>query len=277
MLKKVFGDVSLRIPTPYGVAAVAIDLKCNDFANTTISEAVNVLATAHSSDTQHTVLILDEANLFLQCTGDKKAARGREVQLIDALVKATKQDTLMSVVLVSSDEGLPFQLGTRPDHISKCVVISELNPRETRDLLQNELGVGAHLTNALMDCYGGHVFQMCKLLQELPRVYDREESEINLFMMPKDSITRALSAWSAGGGDEVVILRILEELARTGFVPASRGNVLAKVLTDHNVCAFLMEGAVEYQVPKELRAKRTGIIPDSQLLRVLIADMLEVS
>ena len=94
-------------------------------------------------------------------------------------------------------------------------------------------------------------------------------------MGPSSSISSAISAWEADKeNDEAKILRVLGELARTGFVPINRDSKLARLLTKFNVCTFLTEEAVEYQVPEELRAGRAGLIPSSQLLRVLIAKML---
>jgi len=242
-----------------------------------VAQAVRALAMKHPQATNHTVLVLDEANLILNCSGKEAAATQRTLALFNAVVAHTKQRTMMSVVLVSPDEGLPYHLldlGLNPDHIFSTLVISEPTPRESLDLLRNKFGVGEHLSNALVDCYGGNVYQMCKLLQGLPFKYTHPHVEINVFMGPSASISRALDAWLADGGAESEILQVLKELARTGFVPMRPGNKLARLLTRHNVCAFLTDDAVEYQVTKELRAKEAGLIPASQLMRVLIAKMV---
>ena len=265
---------------PYG-ASVGFDFPNADFKVSGVAEAVGKLARMHSRETDHSVLILDEANAFLQCKGEDEVVK-RAKQLIQAVVCNTKQNMLMSVVLVSSNEGLgeelPYHLmhlGVNPHHISNTLVISEPTPRECLDLLQKKFGVGEHLSTALLDCYGGNVYQMCMLLMELPDAYQREESQINIFMGPSTSISRALSAWREDGGEEAEILEVLEGLARTGFVPMSSGNnKLVRLLTKFYVCAYLTAGAEEYQVPRELRAKREGLVPASHLLRVLIARKL---
>lgn len=188
------------------------------------------------------------------------------------MVCLTKEKNLMTVVLVSTDDGLPSrmeQLGLNPLHITRTLVIGEPTPSECRDLLCYKFGVGEYLTNALLSCYGGHVYQMIKFLERLPRAFENNQC-IDIFKRPAGNIGRALDAWLADGGDESEIMLVLEELSSTGFVPIMSGSKLGQVLTKHKVCAFLPAGAVEYQVPRGLRAKREGLVPSSQLIRVLI-------
>lgn len=274
--KLVKGIPVSSITFPYGVS-IGFDLSSMDFAVRGVTQAVDTLANKRSRNTDHSVLILDEANAFLRCAGDK-AAMERAKELFDAVVWNTKQNNRMSVLMVSSDEGLPYHLADlnmNPHHISKTLVISEPSPRECLDLLQEKFGIGEHLSHALLDCYGGNLHQICLLLKALPSAYEREEYEINVFMGPASDVSNALAVWLADTGDLTEIVAVLEELARTGFVPVSNFNSkLARLLTKLNICAYLTRDAVEHQVPKKLRAKRAGLIPSSQLLRVLIANEL---
>jgi hypothetical protein len=263
---------------PITALAVDFDFKDLNFAHGDVLDAVETLAFEHPQDTSHTVLILDEADTFLDCTG-KDGAAARVKALLNAVVLYTKQKQTMSVVLVSSDEGLAYrrlhELEINPDHITSTFVINEATPRECLDLLRTKFGVGEHLSSALLDCYGGNVFDMCMFLKRLPSLYSSAASEINVFMGPALGISRAISAWTADkDNDKAKILQVLAELARTGFVPMNAGDKLTRLLTKFNVCAFLTKDAVEYQVPKEVRAKRMGLIPASQLMRVLIARKL---
>jgi hypothetical protein len=100
------------IPTvpfpPLGKPAVAFDFDGIDFTRTTVAGAVGVLATRHPGDTNHTVLIVDEANAFFRCAGkDTENASQHARELFNAVVLHTKQARRMSVVLVSTDERLP--------------------------------------------------------------------------------------------------------------------------------------------------------------------------
>eukprot|EP01031_Cornospumella_fuschlensis_P024149 gene24149-29209_t len=255
--------------------AVDFDFWGINFAGGTIAEAVGALAMNHPQNTNHTVLILDEADSFLQCTDkdtpDKQAAAK---ELFNAAVLYTKELRHMSVLLVSSDERLPFHirnLGVNPCHITHTFVINEPTPRECLDLLQKQFGVGEHLSSALLDCYGGNVYEMCMFLIGLPHAYESVRSKIDIFMGPATYIGKALYQWKTEKGGEAEIRKVLEELARTGFVPMQSSSKLAQLLTKLNICVFLADGAEEYQVPTELRAQRAGLIPASQLLRVLIA------
>ena len=263
---------TLTFSAPAGVTVVS-DFKDASFALSEEEGAADALDNKHPQNTNHTVLILDEANVHLGCTR-KGADAQRAKDLFNVVVMYTRQLKKMSVVLVSWDGGLPNRLldvGLDPDQIQNTFVISEPTPRECLDLLSNKLGVGEHLSSALLDSYGGDVYRMCVLLEDLPSEYACTESRINVFKGPASDVSSAVYAWVAEGGDEAVIWKVLEQLARTGFVPMSASDKLARMLTKSNVCAYLTKDAVEYQVPEELRAKKAGLIPSSQLMRVLIA------
>eukprot|EP01031_Cornospumella_fuschlensis_P024156 gene24157-29218_t len=168
---------------------------------------------------------------------DKQAAAK---ELLNAVVLHTKQLRHMSVLLVSSDERLPFHirnLGVNPCHITHTFVINEPTPRECLDLMQKQFGVGEHLSSALLDCYGGN----------LPHAYESVESTIDIFMGPATDNGNAPYQWKTEEGGEAEIRKVLEELARTGFVPMQSTSKLAQLLAKLNICVFLTEAAEEYQ------------------------------
>jgi energy-coupling factor transporter ATP-binding protein EcfA2 len=248
---------------------VALDVRVDNFDVSNIAEAIGLLARRRPPDTEHVVLILDDADMFF-----KRGGRDEAAELFNAIVLYTKQLNLMSVLLVSSDEGLLdylHDLGVNTGHIAYTSLVNEPTPRECTDLLRDKLGVGGHLCSALLDCYGGHVYEMCAFLRKLPSAYTR--GPIRICLGPATDISHAIGVWSAEN-DEVEILQVLEQLARTGFVPVSTNNKLARLLCKYKICKFLTEDTSEYQVPSEVRAQRAGLIPETHLLRVLIASEL---
>lgn len=74
-----------------------------------VADAMEDLYYKKPSDTSHSVLILDEANVYFNCSGKEEDAQ-RTKELYHAAVLYTKQLQLMSVVLVSADERLPCSL-----------------------------------------------------------------------------------------------------------------------------------------------------------------------
>jgi hypothetical protein len=262
-------EATAWVSSPLTGEVVARDFRGDNFDVTSIAEAMSLLARRRPPDTEHVVLILDEAEMFF-----KRGGRDEAAELFNAMVLYTKQLNLMSVVLVSSDEGLLdylHDLGVNTGHIAYTSLVNEPTPRECTDLLRDKLRVGAHLCSALLDCYGGHVYEMCAFLRKLPSAYTR--GPIRICMGPATDISHAIGVWSAEN-DEAEILQVLEQLARTGFVPVSTNNKLARLLCKYKICKFLTEDTSEYQVPSEVRAQRAGLIPETHLLRVLIASEL---
>ena len=263
---------STALVYPYGTS-VGLNFKSYQFVGRDETETVDAL-----SSTNHTVLVLDEADAFIQCAGQDEATIERSKKLLDAVVWNTKQTNRMSVVLVSSDSQLPYNLRdlkVNPYRITRTLMISEPSPCECLDWLQKKIGMGEHLSRALVNVYGGNVYQICLLLKSLPDVYARSESEINVFFGPAADVSRAVDTWVADGGHREDILMVLKELARTGFVPESCAtSPLVRLLSKLNLCVFLSRDAVQYQVPKEVRMNRAGLVPASQMLRVLFASEL---
>jgi hypothetical protein len=131
-----------------------------------VTDCVTALWEQAQKDSEHVVVVLDEANAFLKTTN--KAADDT-VELFNTLVLHTKQTSHMSVVLLSSDEALPFRpedMGLKTTHLRHTLVVGGAAPLEMLDQLE-ELGVGKNLRELLVRIYGGHIWQVDVALDRL--------------------------------------------------------------------------------------------------------------
>ena len=121
----------LTFYSPIG-CAVEYNFNGTDFAHMSVAGAIKDLHYKKPRDTSHSVLILDEANVYFNCSGKEEDAQ-RTKELYHAAVLYTKQLQLMSVVLVSADERLPCSLRDlrlNPGHITSTWVINEPTPQQ---------------------------------------------------------------------------------------------------------------------------------------------------
>lgn len=238
----------------------------------TVQHTIHNFAELRADRVGHKVLILDEANKFLQlggtCTGGTSVVAR---DLMDAIILNTKQPNRMSALLVSADD-LPVhlkRLGVHPNHISDTIMVGEPSPQEALDWLYS-LGVKEHLAKLLISVYGGNVHQLCGFLQRLPFLLRHEPGGICVQMQQVTNISAALSEWRREGNNTHELQCVLESLARTGFAPISHDDPVAGLLTRMDIACFLSAGAIEYHVPPSVRQQQEGLVPASQLTRVLI-------
>ena len=223
---------------------------------------------------EHVVVVLDEANAFLQ-TMDVQATKDT-VKLFNTLVLHTKQTSHMSVILLSSDEALPFRLedlGLSPTHLRETLVVGDAAPQEMLKQLE-ELGVGPNLRDLLVRVYGGHVWQIDIALDCLSEALEAGD-EADVLRGPMDSIQNAFALWEAQKGDNGRLVDVLVEVARCGFYPLDRDDALSRVLTKSNACTFLANGTKEFFIDPRVRLRRSGVMASTQLTRVLIPVVLQ--
>lgn len=222
---------------------------------------------------QQLVIVLDEANAFLKATD---AAADDTARLFNTLVLHTKETLRISVVLISSDEALPFKLqdmGLKTTHLGHMLVVGGAAPPEVLKQL-DALGMGAGLRDLMIRIYGGHFWQLGTALDALEGALI-VDSEADVIREPMNAIDDAFSLWDRLNGEKQKLVNVLLEVARTGFCPLGKDDPLARVLTQTNLCTFLSNGAVEYFVDPLVRMKRSGVAASTQLTRVLICAALQ--
>jgi hypothetical protein len=254
-------QVSVPVPEP-GSSSVAAVTAC-----------IPALWEAAVKADAHVVLVLDEANRFLE--SDDYAVEDTK-ELFNKLVMYTKPKSHISVVLLSTDPTLTSRLdalGLRSSRLQSTLVIGEASPAEMLAQLQ-ELGVGKHLRELLVRVYGGHLWHIHVGVRSLSSdiVQDREAQ---VRRAPMDSISHALWHWEQAGGDRKELESVLEEVARCGFCPLHAEDKRARALAKDGVCTFVAEDAEEYFIDPAVRQGRSGLAASTQLARVLIPVVLE--
>ena len=204
----------------------------------------------------------------------------------------------MNVLLVSSNYSLPRSLvkhGLSAYDIGRVIYASEGSPGQIYDLLTTRWGVGTHLTTALIDRCGGHLYSIQQALYDLarhkpyaevinPELYacvDRCLSAVNVINNSGTGIAGRQKATTSVTRRRMV--RTLRNLAETGFCPVdcyddpvvemiSRCNVGGVVRRDAHICGFdgeTYDGA--YGGDKKWKF---GLVPTQQSMRLAIAYVL---
>lgn len=238
-----------------------------------VADCVTALWEQTQAESEHVVVVLDEASAFLQTT-DKAVAD--TVKLYNTLVLHTKQTSHMSALLLSSDEALPFRLDDlklNSAHLRETLVVGEAAPQEMLKELET-LGVGKNLRELLVRIYGGHVWQVDIALDRLVMAI-KAGDRVRVLRGPMDSIKVASALWEEQKGDRERLVGVLEEVARCGFYPLDKDDALARVLTKSNACTFLTDDTTEFFIDPAVRLERSGLTASTQLVRVLIPIVLQ--
>ena len=121
-------------------------------------------------------VIIDEANLVFSPedseTMEARVIAERNRAVLNLLTSMSKERKQLNVILVTSEEGYPYKL--RDDlkfnlqNVDGVVIhAGEVPPKEMRELLVNEWGLGSHLAAGLLAVNGGHVRQASNILADL--------------------------------------------------------------------------------------------------------------
>ena len=135
-----------------------------------LDDVLGAFIAACERDGEYPVLFIDEANKAFKAAEGDTAAAARVVDELDLFTRITKQKREASMVLATSEHGLPFRLralGYNTDHISETVVAEEVPPAVMKDELMRVWGCGEHLATALLSMYGGHVLHASAAVRKL--------------------------------------------------------------------------------------------------------------
>ena len=206
-------------------------------------------------------IIFDEANKYFTA---------ESLPLLDCLTSLTKQDRSLSVIMATSDYGFPFSLdkiGYNRNHILKSLVLSDVSPSDTLRLLSS-WGVRPSLAYLLVEVYGGHILQISQALVVLHGDKDNAEIKESFIEKLSDQIIACISESKEKGVNEKV-MEALDTLMRTGYFVCEFNDPLAALITKHNIAGFIGDRAVVPGLSKEVRGGRPGLIPSSQMIRIV--------
>jgi hypothetical protein len=239
------------------------------------------------------VIFIDEANEAFKAAQGDTAAAARVLVELNLFTRVTKQQREASIVLATSEHGLPFRLralGYNTGHISKTIVAEEVPPAVMKGELMHAWGCGEHLATALLSMYGGHVLHASAAVRELATSTDPASMKGvaavgSITSAPAKCLSDGTLIAAGVGASALPAMRervtaALRALVVTGSIPLdSEEDVVAEVISQANVGCVIPEAAAASGVPPGAWLARTPsgeapthlLVPSSQMMRLLIA------
>lgn len=144
-------------------------------------------------------------------------------------------------------------------------------------------GIRSHLSNALIDVFGGHVLQIARALEDI-LLYKQQYVVSKSFISNIDEqismcIQEAESDPKNYWFNELI--DTMHSLAKVGYVPAIQNDVITKLLVKYNIAGYVpFKAYTEHIIPNQLRILSSnannedcghGLIPTTQMVRIAIA------
>ena len=188
----------------------------------------------------------------------------------------------MNVILVSSEHAFPYRL-RHPDqnfslnNFNGFIYAGEIPPKDMFQLLTTKWDIEPNVAVALINVYGGHIYDM---KEALSRLNVEKETFRQLFDSTlSDNVLECLDWKFDKDEDNVRMREVLRQLAVTGFVPLKKINdPVAKVISENNVGGVVKSYGTVIGLNSKVwqRTKfKNGIVPSKQSMRLAIAEMLE--
>jgi hypothetical protein len=112
----------------------------------------------------------------------------------------------------------PLQFNS--SNFTKLIFAGEVPPNEMYKLLTNEWGVGPHLAEALLDHYGGHIWDCYNAVGELARVgHEDFEPHVGFGVAAAANVLDVLAYKEGSVEDRKRMKVLLRQLAEHGFAP----------------------------------------------------------
>ena len=212
-------------------------------------------------------LIVDEANNFLN------AKQGDSKEILDMLVKMTKQTKKINVILSSSNFTFPYSLtGFNTAVLDPFFVTGDVSPKDTYKLLR-ECGMGDELAKELIGVFGGHLFLIRRAIGHIAFEKERYKPIMTYDPFNTSFVERAMKQNEQFNGR---MQEALIQLAEKGFYPLEGDDPLGKALAKLDIAGFVPINAKvpESVVPQSVRNDEAGMVPTSQVIRVILASDL---
>jgi hypothetical protein len=221
-------------------------------------------------------IIIDEANRFLTDAQQIPEMRLQIRDLLEFLAKATKQSNSCKVILTSAEYRFPFLLDTIGEGIfsanaSEKIYAGEIRPHYMYEALTTKWKMGHHLASVFVACYGGHLWNCAN-------AFDALLSKKENFKARSVLGSSQFSAVDICINSKIYQMKeLLEEVAKIGFAPIlNERDPRAEFGSLAGVMGVIDPDAVVVEVPVEYReGKRSGVVPFSQSMRLIIANVLQ--
>lgn len=185
------------------------------------------------------------------------------------------------MVLVSSEHAFPYRLldpkvDFNLDNFNGYIYAGEVPPNDMFDLLTTKWGVEPNVALALINLYGGHVYDIKEVLSRLH--LHREKFDYFFGSNLSGNVLKCLK-WKIEKEDTARMRNTLRQLAITGFVPLEDiDDPVAKVISINNVGGVIQKSGLAVGLNRQVWEQTKfeyGIVPSKQLMRLVIAKMLE--
>lgn len=248
------------------------------------------------SQNKRPAIILDEANAFLLLNKeDGKINAGLMQDFMSVLVKYTKQDNKLNLIMATSEYSFPQALENVVSlrHISSVVVAAELTPKDTWSLLVNArypnssetnvtgkvppegekiIGMGPNLAELFLSAYGGHLLSMKNALYRLKLMK-------NTFRL-RGAFPTMASRIAACLEETPGTRKLLSEMAEFGFASVEVSSLeAANKIAELDIGGVVTQDAIVLGVPNtsiwenadtETDIYDYGVLPSSQTMRLVI-------
>ena len=258
-----------------------------------LDDVLGVFFAACKREGTYPTIFIDEANEAFRAAQGNVAAAERVLMEMNLFTRVTKQENEASVLLATSEHGLPFRLralGWNTNHITGTIVAEEVPPKIMKDELMRHWGCGEHLATALLSMYGGHVLHASEAVRMLATSTDPASMK---GILPMGSIVSApalclsdktltAAGVPASGWPEMRerVTEALRALVVKGSVPlGSEEDKIAEIISLANAGCVVPVAAVASGVLPSAwlaltpnGASPTHILaPSSHMMRLLIA------
>jgi len=221
-------------------------------------------------------IIIDEANRFLSDAQQFPDMKLQLRDLLEFLAKATKQSNSCKVILTSSEYSFPFQLdklgeGIFSANASEKVYTTEIAPHYMYYALTMKWKMGHHLAAVFIACFGGHLWNCANAFDMLKSKKERFKARSVLGSSQFSNVDICLNS------PIEQMKELLEDVAKFGFAPVlNERDPRVEFGTSNGIIGVIDPDAVVLEhVPAEIKGHRCGVIPSSQSMRLIIANVLQ--
>ena len=182
----------------------------------------------------------------------------------------------MNVILTSSEHVFPYSLrdlGYNLLDITGFIYAGEVPPDKAFELLTKKWCVGHNLAVALIDHYGGNLYDISEQLIQLKRKGENLDARSQV---QANAVLKCLKF----DGDKRHMRELLTQLAENGFAPiCDVQDPEAEVISKFNVGGVVQrQNATVIGLPVAVWGKhRLGLVPSKQSIRLVIAEVLEAN
>ena len=185
-------------------------------------------------------------------------------------------------MLVSSEHAFPYRLrdpklNFNLDNFNGYIYAGEVPPKEMYDLLTVKWGVESNVALALINIYGGHIYDMKEALSRLH--LEKEKFDYFFDSNLSSNVQECLDWRFEKEEDNVRMRETLRKLAVTGFVLLEKiDDPVAKVISANNVGGVVKKSGIVVGLNRQVwqgTESKYGIVPSKQSMRLVIAEMLK--